>query len=405
MKILIVSQYFWPENFRINDLAMEMARRGHEVTVLTGVPNYPAGEVFPEFSNNPDAFGALEGVEIVRVPHPPRGRSSLALMLNYLMFALSACLIGPWKLRGRDFDAIFVAQMSPVTVGLPAIVLKWIKRIPIAFWVLDLWPQSLEAVGAVRSPFVLGLVELLVRFIYRQCDRILVQSRSFFSEVRSKSRSDTPIIYFPSWAETAPSIKDVSPAPEIPTAKTEFNIVFAGNIGEAQDFGAVLAAADIVRDEDIRWIIVGSGRKSEWLASEVTRLGLHHRVVLAGRYPLDRMPSFYRHADAVLVSLRDEPIFALTIPGKVQGYLAAGLPILAMVNGEANDLISRSGAGLAVSAGDSAGLAAAVRQMKNMSAEELAQMSESGRKLTADEFHRDKLITELEATLSQMITE
>lgn len=401
MKILVITQYFWPENFRVNDLVAELTRRGHDVTVLTGLPNYPGGEVFPDFRAAPDAFAHYSGAEVVRVGMLPRGQGGLRLMLNYLSFALSASVTGPWRLRGRKVDAIFVFEPSPITVGLPAIVLKWLKHAPIVFWVLDLWPQSLEAVGAVRSPRVLWLVDRLVRFIYFHCDRVLAQSESFMTAIGKQVRDKSRISYFPSWAEPAAPLDNVRPAPELDERPDLFTIVFTGNVGEAQDFPAILQAAEFLRAEPVRWVVVGDGRKSEWLATEVVHRGLGEQVQLVGRFPLERMPSFFRHADALLVSLRDEPIFALTIPGKLQSYLAAGIPILAMLNGEGANIIQSADAGLAVSAGDAAGLADAVRHLQAISPIERARIGENGRACVDQRFNRDTLISQLERTLAE----
>lgn len=401
MRILVVSQYFWPENFRVNDLVAELVRRGHEVTVLTGEPNYPGGVIFPEFKAAPNAYDRYEGADVIRVGLLPRGQGGLRLVLNYLSFVVSASILGTWRLRGRPFDSIFVFEPSPITVGIPAIVLKWTKRAPIAFWVLDLWPQSLEAVGAVRSKFVLSLVDRLVRFIYWQCDAILAQSRSFIDAIGRQTDDESRIVYFPSWAEE--TSLDSSPlAPEVPERPDLFNIVFTGNVGEAQDFGSVLEAAEELRSEPVRWIIVGDGRKSAWLAEEVQRRRLNDQVIMPGRFDLDRMPSFFRHADALLVTLRDEPIFALTIPGKVQTYLAAGIPILAMLNGEGARVVSDAGAGLSAPAGDSAGLVAAISSMMAMNDDEKHAMGQRGPACLRRDFDRNMLIGQLEKLLKHL---
>jgi len=395
MRILVISQYFWPENFRINDLVTELVHRGHEVTVLTGKPNYPDGYTFPDFLESPAKFARFAGAEVIRVRMLPRGRGGLRLMLNYISFAVSASIFGPWKLRQRKFDGIFVFQPSPVTVGLPAIVLKLLKRAPIAFWVLDLWPQSLSAVGAVRSKVVLGLVDYLVRCIYSRCDVVLVQSRAFVTTISQQLKNTSKIIYFPSWAEPAEPIEAASLAPEIEHRPELFNIVFTGNIGEAQDFGAVLDAAEILRSEPLRWIIVGDGRRADWVANEIGIRGLGEKVVMPGRFGLERMPSFFKHADALLVSLRDEPIFGLTIPGKVQTYLATGKPILAMLNGEGADVIKASGAGFTAPAGDSASLAEQVMKLKSLSKIDREKIGEKGIQVIARDFNRETLVDRL----------
>ena len=335
MRILVVSQYFWPENFRVNDLVKEWMQRGHEVTVLTGIPNYPAGKVFDAYREQPSAFFEYEGAEIVRVPMLPRGTGGLRLMLNYLSFVLGACIFGPWLLRHKPADVIFVFEPSPVTVGLPAVLLGKMKNAPVVFWALDLWPETLAAIGVIRSPRVLGWVGHMVRFIYNRCALVLGQSRGFLGSIARYCDDKAKIRYFPSWAEDVFTDASVQPAPEVPEWDDGFTVVFAGNIGEAQDMPAVLDTAERLKDNaSIRWIIVGDGRKSDWLRSEVARRGLDEQVLLPGRFQVERMPSFYAHADALLVSLKRDPVFSMSIPGKVQSYLLAGIPLLGMLDGE-----------------------------------------------------------------------
>jgi colanic acid biosynthesis glycosyl transferase WcaI len=403
VRILVVSQYFWPENFRVNDLVAEFVARGHEVTVLTGVPNYPAGEVFPEYRANPRAFAAHEGARVVRVPMLPRGKGGLRLALNFLSFALSGMVLGSWKLRGQPFDAIFVFEVSPVTVGLPAVVQRWLKKAPIAFWVLDLWPETLEAIGVLRSKRALGLVGQLVRFIYRRCDLLLAQSRSFIPQIRRYS-GDTEVRYFPQWAEAVHDADDHSPAPEVEVKPGAFNIVFTGNIGDAQDFPTVLDAAERLKAQapHIRWVIVGDGRMAPWVREEVQRRGLGEQVLLPGRFPVERMPSFYEHAQALLVSLKPEPIFALTLPGKLQSYLAAGVPILAMLDGEGASVVQDAGAGVACPAGNAESLAAAALRLAGMPPADREEMGRRGRQLGATEFERSRQIDKLEAWLDAL---
>ncbi|TAV14335.1 glycosyltransferase family 4 protein [Rhizobium ruizarguesonis] len=403
MKILVVTQYFWPEGFRINDLVTGLVDRGHEVTVLTGKPNYPSGKIFPEYLKDPSAFASYNGIPVVRVPMLARGARAITLLLNFVSFALSGSLFGAFKLRGRKFDAIFVFEPSPISVGFPAIVLRWLKKAPVAFWVLDLWPESLEATGVVRSKFVLRQVGKIVKFIYGRCDLILAQSRRFIPEIGRFTQSPHKIAYFPSWADKVERKVEEKPAPEISADRKKFSIVFTGNIGEAQDFGAVLDAAEWLRhNKAVRWIIVGDGRMASWVREEVERRQLQDSFLLPGRFPLERMRSFYMHADALLVSLKAEPIFAMTIPGKLQSYLAEGLPILAMLNGEGADILSRARAGLASPAGNGAALAESVLKMMSMSSHDRSQMGRNGRELSASEFDRDMRIDELSTLLKRL---
>lgn len=404
MRILAVSQYFWPENFRINDLVNEWVQRGHQVTVLTGIPNYPVGKVFEAYQKQPSAFTEYEGAEVVRVPMLPRGTGGLRLMLNYMSFVLGACIFGPWQLRGKSVDVIFVFEPSPVTVGLPAVLLGKIKNAPVVFWALDLWPETLAAIGVLRSPRLLEWVGQMVRFIYNRCTLVLGQSRGFLGSIAKYCDDKAKIRYFPSWAEDVFTGFSVQSAAEVPEWVDGFTVLFAGNIGEAQDMPAVLDAAERLKDNaSIRWIIVGDGRKSDWLRSEVARRGLDEQVLLPGRFQVERMPSFYAHADALLVSLKRDPVFSMTIPGKVQSYLMAGIPLLGILDGEGAAVIREADAGLTCDAGDGAGLAQAVLTLAAMPLEKRKQMGLNGRMYAQQEFGRAQLMNRLEALMAEAV--
>lgn len=404
MRILILSQYFWPESFRVNDLVPALAARGHELTVLTGWPNYPDGTVFPDFRREPGAFTRFKGVEVLRVPLIPRGSGALRLVLNYAWFVLSASTIGLWKLRGRRFDAIFVYQPSPVTQCIPALVIGKAKRAPVLLWTLDVWPETLSAIGVVKSSLLLKLVGAMVSLIYRGCTLVLGQSRAFADNVARYAGDSKRFRYFPQWSEPLfeRGLDDVEPAEEVSPFEGTFNVLFAGNIGEAQDFPAILDAAERLRKrDDIRWLIVGDGRAGDWVRCEVTRRGLERTVHLLGRYPIERMPSFFKGASALLVTLKREPTFALVIPGKVQTYLATGLPVLGMLDGEGARVLNESGGALTCAAGDAAGLAHSVELMAAKSANELAAMGVSGQRYAAQQFDRERLVTQLEGWLTE----
>lgn len=404
MRLLIISQYFWPENFRINSLVTELVKRGHQITVLTGLPNYPCGSIFNQYLDNPSFYSHYEGAEIVRVPLVPRGKNKLSLALNYVSFAISASIYGLWKLRNYNFDLIFTCQLSPVTVGIPAVIIRAKKKIPMVFWVLDLWPESLQAVRVIRSKMLLYLVGKLVSSIYSRCDLILVQAKSFIPAIAKYNQTCSPIKYFPSWSDLIFNIGDEEAAIEIPIQKDSFTILFTGNIGQAQDFPAILAAAKRLQNfAKIRWFIIGNGRMTRWVSENIKANGLEDCVFLLGDFAVERMPSFIKHADALLVTLKDEPIFSLTIPGKIQAYLAAGKPILAMINGEAARVVEESGSGIACAASNPISLVHAVERLLAMSKEERTAMGQKGLIYSMREFDKNCLITKLESILNDLI--
>ena len=339
-----------------------------------------------------------------RVPMLARGQSSIRLLLNYLSFVIGGGLGGVWQLREQQADVIFVFQASPVTVGLPAILLGRIKRAPVVLWVVDLWPESLAAIGVTRSPRMLSWVGQIVKFIYKRCTLVLGQSHGFLSSIAKYCPETQKIRYFPSWAEDVFNQSDVVPATEVSVREGIFNVLFAGNIGEAQDLPAVLEAAELLKHNTaIRWLILGDGRKSSWLLEEVARRGLQGNMLLLGRFPVERMPSFYAHADALLVSLKKDPIFSLTIPGKVQSYLMAGVPLIGMLDGEGARIITEANAGRVCTAGDASGLATAVLAMAAMSATQRRQLGANGRAYAEKEFGRSLQMDKLEFLLGEAV--
>lgn len=398
MKILVVSQYFWPENFRVNDLVLGLMERGHVVTVLTGKPNYPSGRLFPGYGLIRGTMETYHGAEVRRVPLLPRGNGgAIRLLLNYASFAISATILGPFLCRDK-YDAIFVYEPSPITVGLPALWLKRLRAAPLFFWVLDLWPESLSAAGAVRSAWVLRWVERLVRFIYRGCDRILVQSRAFYQPIQTLGVNPARILYFPNSAEPLFWPLQSNPNDRALTGLPDgFVVMFAGNIGAAQDFPAVLTAAERLKERpDIHWVILGDGRLASWAREEVSRRGLGGTVHFIGSRPLEQMPAFFANADVMLASLKRDPLFALTIPGKVQSYLACGRPIVGMLDGEGARVINEAQAGSTCPAGDADGLAARVLDLYRMGRAERERLGANGRAYYLAHFERETLLDRLE---------
>jgi glycosyltransferase involved in cell wall biosynthesis len=403
VKLLILSQYFWPERFRINDVAEGLAQRGHAVTVYTGIPNYPGGRFFEGYG----FFGPLaekyRGIEVRRVPLIARGAGNrVRLALNYLSHAFFAAVLAPSQARGR-FDAILVFEPSPMTIGIPARLLRAWKRAPLVFWVQDLWPESLSATGAVISPALLGLVDRLIKWIYRGCDLVLVQSEAFIPSIQAHGVPRERIRYLPNSAESFyrklnPKTEDAE-ACELPAG---FRVMYAGNIGAAQDFATILAAAGILRHEkSIQWVVFGDGRMRPWVEEQVRSRGLAPCFHLLGQRPPERMARYFAHADVLLATLRREPIFAYTIPSKIQSYLACGKPIIAALEGEGGRIIRDSGSGWIVPPEDPKALADAVLAASQLAKPQLDAMGDRGEAWFREHFERDKLLGRLEGLLRE----
>jgi glycosyltransferase involved in cell wall biosynthesis len=401
MKILVVSQYFWPETFIISDIVRKLVEQGHEVTVATGKPNYPDGAIYDGYrAGGTQCERYLDKVNVFRVPLWPRGSGGAKnLILNYVSFVLFGLICFPWLLRKQNFDAVFVYAPSPITQVVPAILLKWIKRAPLTVWVQDLWPESLAATGFLKNRTLLRVMGWMVRLIYCCCDRLLVQSSAFVDPV-SAYASREKVCYYPnsidaSGAESAA----VLPASLAATLEGAFCVVFAGNLGTAQALDTVLEAAILLREEpDIRFVLVGSGSRADWLLEEVKAHGLTN-VSMPGRFPASLMPTLFERSGVLLVSLTDEPIFAQTIPSKIQAYLAGGKPIIAALNGEGARVALESGAGVAVPAEQPGQLAEAIREIRALSDAQRAALGSAGRAYFDAHFDMDVQVKRLACLL------
>jgi len=402
MHLLVVTQYFWPENFRINDIVTGLHQRGHRVTVLTGHPNYPSGAFTDGYRGRRVKIEQYGEIKVIRVPMLPRGQNSgLRLALNYLSFALSASVLGP-RLANDRYHAIFVYEPSPMTVGFPAMMLKALSRRPIVFYLQDLWPESLAATGFVTHPFLLKAVEQMVRLIYRACDEILVTSRAFIPRVQRLGVKANKIHYYPQYAEDfykpQPIDLDWSRKQQLSDG---FKIMFAGNMGTAQDLFSVLEAARLTRDQGIEWVFVGNGSVKSELQQQVSGHKLQNVHFLASR-PSIEMPQMFAQADVLLVSLTADELFTLTVPAKLQSYLACGRPVLGSLGGEGAEIIRESGAGLVVPPERPQELAEAAIRLKAMTAQQRAELGRRGRTYFDQNFERESLLTELEEKLTEV---
>lgn len=395
VRLLLVSQYFWPESFRINEVVESLVKRGIEVDVLTGKPNYPDGTVYDGYRAGGCSNEYWAGAHIFRVPLFPRGqKSGLRLALNYLSFIVSASLWGPWCLRGAEPDVIFVYAPSPLLQALPALLLGWLRKIPVVIHVQDLWPESLEATGYVRNKLVLCIVESMVRQIYRRADLILTSSRPFEEWIRRFSPR-AAIIYYPNSVDASFCDPDSGLKPEVPALDNGFKVVFAGNVGSAQAVQVIVEASHMLKQHaDIRMVVVGGGSELEWMRSEKDRLGLDN-LFLAGRFPVQAMPNLLARASVLLVTLTDRPIFASTVPNKIQAYLAVGKPIIACMNGEGARIVQEADAGLAVQAENGKMLADAILRLHATPQEERERLGANGRRYYRQHFDHEQLVSEL----------
>lgn len=394
-RILLVTQYFQPENFKCNDIAFELQRRGHDVTVLTAIPNYPKGKYFDGYGVFKRRTEVVDGVKIIRGFVVPRGKGGkILLSLNYLSYLFSSCIIALYLALRYRYDAVFVHEVSPVTIGVAATLVKRMQRIPMYFWVLDLWPESLTAAIGLRNRYILGFFSKMVQWFYRNSDKILISSKGFASSICEKGDFADKIVYFPNWVDGALTIKSDVPTPEVPAG---FVAMFTGNIGESQDFGTVLDAAERLKSrKDIHFVIVGDGRAKEWLEKQIVERELSQTVHCVGSYPLAAMPATFAKADVLFAALKDEAIFAITVPAKIQAYMSSGTPIVTMINGEAKLLIEEVGCGIAVEAGDGEAFAEAIAKIADMTQAERENIGEKGRLFAARNFDFATQMTLLE---------
>ena len=406
MKILIVSQYFWPESFRINDVVSSLVEKGVVVDVLTGKPNYPDGIIFNGYSAWNCQIENKYGSNIYRVPLIPRGnKSKIMLALNYLSFIFFGMIQGAWMVRKNKYDLVFVYGLSPILLSLPGIFISKIKGIQIILWVQDLWPESLIATKSINNKIVIVLVGKLVKWIYKSMDLILVQSKSFIDEVK-KMAIEKEVKYYPNSVDSSfynYSLKNIININSLFKNDDNFEVVFAGNVGIGQGLEVIVEVAKLLSMYgNIKFIIYGSGSRLDWLTEQKNKYNLNG-IVLKGRHPVESMPQILSNASALLVTLSDEPIFAKTIPNKIQAYLAVGRPILACLNGEGARIVNEAKAGITVSAGDSKGLSEAILKLYQLPIGERVMYGKNGRDFYERNFQHNKLVDILISEFENLI--
>ena len=403
MRILLITCHFYPEEFRCNDLAFELAQRGHQVTVLTAIPDYPQGKYYKGYGIFRKRVENVRGVKVLRSYIFPRGDGGkLRLMLNYGSLLLSQCWNAFWVGGFGQYDYVLVHETSPVTVGIPGVIVSKMKHIPMDFWVLDLWPESLQDAGGIDNEKVLGFFRKLTSWIYRNSRRILISSKGFVDSICEKGDFESKLVYFPNWADKALLSEKTRQVmnmklPDGIVMPDGFKVMFAGNLGEAQDLeNLMVAALELKNEESIHFCIVGEGRKRPWVEKYVKEHGLKETVHLLGRHPIETMPAFFDVADLLLVTLKDSKIFNRTAPAKLQAYMNAGKPIAAMLNGEGATILKEAACGLATSAGDGIGLARLIMKMKLMDASERAKMGARGKQYCEENFSIEKALITIE---------
>jgi len=401
LRIAVVTQYFHPEDFRVNDLVTQLVARGHDLQVLTGNPNYPSGRFAPGYGGVVPRRGEACGARVTRVPLIARGNASgLRLVGNYLSFAASATILGPMLVRD-PVDVVLAYQLSPVTVGGPALALGRTKGVPVLMWVQDLWPHTLAAMGVLRSSGAKRSAGWATGALHRAMDALLIQSPAFRRPLEEQGVAPSRITYVPNWAEAFyRPIAVPASAPERGVLPSGFTVMFAGNLGEAQALDTLLGAAQLLTDvPDLHWVILGEGRRLQWLRDEIASRRLQGHMQLLGRKPAETMPTWFGLADVLVATLRPDPVYELTVPSKLQSYLACGRPVVVSMDGEGARVVERAGAGEVAPAGDPAALALAVRRLYGAKPTARAEMGRRARAYYLEHFERDRVIDQVEQLL------
>lgn len=395
-RILFVCQYFYPETFRGNDIAFHLAEEGHDVHVVTGIPNYPAGKYYPGYGVFKKRHEVVRGVKVTRLPIVPRGvDNKIMLMLNYFSYFIVACIWMLFHAIRHKYDMVFCQQLSPVMMSAPAILYKKLRKVPLYTWVLDLWPESLTAAGGINNRYILVFFDLFVKSEYKYSDIIFTSSRSFEKSILSYGDYKDKIIYFPQWGDGTSSRTDCEMTlPDIPLG---FVVMFAGAVGEAHGMECNMQAALLTQEyKDIHWVIVGDGRRLNWVRKFIKDNDLSDTVHTLGRFPSETMPIFFNKADVMLVSLTDSPLFNMYAPAKISSYMAASRPIIAALNGEGGEVVKAAECGWCVEAGDSEGLAKLVIELSMTDKAILQERGANGLKYYNTYFDKEKSLQKLD---------
>jgi len=393
MKLLVICQYYYPEPFRITDICESLVGKGHDVTVLTGLPNYPEGIVVKEYRKGKKRAELINGVKVIRNFEIGRGSGKYRLFMNYLSFTLSASF--KTLLFKEKFDRILVYQLSPVTMSIPAIIYKKKYQTKILLYCLDLWPASLSAGGIRENSIVYKPFLKMSKWIYNSVDAIAVTSCMFKDYFKTTFEMDIDQIdYLPQYAE------DVYLEVEENREHNRFHLVFAGNIGDMQSVETIIKAAHLLREyQEIIFHIIGDGSRLEecQLLSQALTL---HNVIFYGRRPITEMPKFYSMADAMLITLKNNQVISYTLPGKVQSYMAARKPIIGAINGETSRVIKEANCGFCCPAEDEKELANMI--LKFCQSHEKEWMGENSYAYYTKHFRKENFLSSLESSIFKL---
>lgn len=398
-RLLVISQYFYPEEFRINDICCEWIKRGYEVTVLTGIPNYPQGKFYKGYGILSKRRETWNGVKIIRIPLISRGKSNFRLVMNYLSFILSGFL---WNIFTKiKVDKVFIFEVSPMTQALNGVWYAKRRMIPCYLYVQDLWPESIESVTGIHSKYVIKPIEKMVRYIYNNCSIIFTTSNSFVKEVRKYTTKDySRVIYWPQYAEEFYKPMELK---KMRTQETVFSIIFAGNIGSAQGLEILPSVAKLLSEMkyNIKFILVGEGRCRKQLERKVEQDKVTNYFEFRNRVLPHDIPRVLAEGNVAFISFNDNELFSKIIPAKLQTYMACGMPILAVASGETEKIINESNCGINCKIGDITEIVDAIIKLKNLSKEDLSILGNNGRKYFEKNFNKKILMDKMDNYLNE----
>ena len=392
--ILVISQYFYPENFRINDMCKEWVKRGYEVTVVTGIPNYPQGKFFDGYGLSKKRKEDYEGVHVIRLPILSRGKGSVRLALNYFSFVVSGFF---WKMFTKvKADKVFIFEVSPMTQALVGVWYAKRRKIPCSIYVTDLWPESVEIVLDLHNKLILGPIGKMVDYVYKNCDRIFTSSQTFIDKIASRNVPKEKLEFWPQYAEDFYQ-KVEKKASEIPQ-DGELNLLFAGNLGYAQGLNILTEAAKILKDKNefVRFNLVGNGRYEAVLKENIVKENVEEYFNFINRRPPEEIPEYMAASDVALIILSRSEIFAMTIPAKTQSCLACGIPIIVSADGEVQEVIKEANCGFGSDAEDVDGFVNNIIRMKNASLEERELFAKNALKYSKEKFAKKDLMDRME---------